>query len=376
MTQIIQQLGPELKKALKEAEEVWIAVAMISEKGLDFLTTAAKDAHVNIVTGIDLPTPPDVLEALFKLEKTSDRWKVWLKDKGYFHPKVYVVKFPQRKYAALVGSGNLTGGGLQDHHEIGVRLVDQKACKTLIGIFDEYCKPSESIKLTSEWLDNYRAGFVLKSDWIRKNESQNEELKSTARELAKATMDKEKDFIKELKKFRKSAQYEERRKTRLKAVREIKQSLDYANNFKKPDLDHFFSINELGSFVNFNKAHIRENLKDFKVTLRILVDESIDIAERYQSAVVKGGEYKIDGAAQGLISKILTAHAPRKYFVSNGPTVEVFKKFGIRLPKGLNEGQKYKAMASFLREACDQANIPNFAVLDDFIYELSERLKD
>jgi hypothetical protein len=33
-------------------------------------------------------------------------------------------------------------------------------------------------------------------------------------------------------------------------------------------------------------------------------------------------------------------------------------------------------MASFLREACDQANIPNFAVLDDFIYELSERLKD
>lgn len=376
MTQIVEKLGPELKKALKEAEEVWVAVAMVSEKGLDFLTKAAKDVTVNIIVGIDLPTPPKVLESLFKLEKTSDRWKVWLKDKGFFHPKVYVVRFPKRKYAAFVGSGNLTGGGLQEHHEIGVRLIDQKACKALIDIFHEYCKPGESIKLTSDWLENYKAEFSLKLDWIRKNESYIEELKSTARELAKATMDKEKDFIRELKKFRKSAQYEERRKSRLKATKEIKQSLDYDNDFKNPDLDHFFSIDPLGKLRELNKSHIAENLKGFKDTLRMLIDESQDIAERYQSAVVKGGEYKIDGAAQGLISKVLTAHAPNKYFVSNGPTVEVFRKFGIRLPKGLNEGQKYKAMASFLREACDQANIPNFAVLDDYIYELSERLKD
>ena len=376
MTQIIQQLGPELKKDLKKAREIWVAVAMVSEKGLEFLTKAAKDAKVNIVVGIDLPTPPDVLHGLFRLEKTSKAWKVWLKDEGYFHPKVYIVKFSNGKYAAYVGSGNLTGGGLQDHHEVAVRIADQKACATLIDVFHEYCKPGESIKLTSEWLEEYKAKFGLKLDWIRKSESQDEELKSAARELAKASMEKEKDFIKELKKFRKSAQYEERRKTRLKAVKEIKQSLDYVNDFKNPDLDHFFSIDPLGKLREINKSHIVEKLKDFKNTLRMLVDDSKDIAERYQSAVGMDGEYKIGGAAQALISKVLTAHNPHQYFVANSRSDLVFKKFGIRLPKGLDEGEKYKAMASFLREACDQANIPNFAVLDDYIYELSERLKD
>lgn len=376
MTQIVQQLGPELKKALKEAQEVWVAMAMVSEKGLDFLVKAAKDATVNIIVGIDLPTPPKVLENLHMFEKTSSQWKVWLKDKGFFHPKVYVVKSTNGKYTAFVGSGNLTGGGLQEHHEIGVHLIDQKACKTLIGIFQDYCRPEESIKLNSDWLENYKAEFSLKSDWIRKNESQNKELKSTARELAKATMDKEKDFVKELKKFRKSAQYEETRRTRLKAVREIKKSLDYENNFKNPDLDYFFSIDPLGKLRNGNKGHIQEKLKDFKETLRMLTDEKIDIAERYQSAVVKDEEFKIEGAAQALISKVLTAHDPNHYFVANTRSDLVFKNFGIRLPKGLNEGQKYKVMASFLREACDKANIQNFAVLDDYIYDLSEKLKN
>jgi hypothetical protein len=34
MTQIVEKLGPELMKALKEAEEVWVAVALMNEAGL------------------------------------------------------------------------------------------------------------------------------------------------------------------------------------------------------------------------------------------------------------------------------------------------------------------------------------------------------
>jgi HKD family nuclease len=376
MTQIIQQLGKDLKEDLKKAREIWVAVAMVSEKGLEFLTKAAKDAKVNIVVGIDLPTPPDVLHRLFRLEKTSNSWRVWLKDEGYFHPKVYIVKFSNGKYAAYVGSGNLTGGGLQDHHEVAVRIADQKACATLIDVFHEYCKPGESIKLTSEWLKEYKDKFVLKSDWIKKSESENNELKTSARELAKASMDKEKEFIQELRKFRKSDEYEARRKARRKAVNAIKISLDYDNGFKNPDIDSFFSIGQLGQLQHRNKGQIIENLAAFKKTLKMLVDEDIDIVQRYQSAIDKQGEFKVDGAAQALTSKVLTCHDPKQYFIANGKSDIVLKKFGIRLPKGLDEGQKYKAMASFLREACDQANIPNFAVLDDYIYELSERLKD
>lgn len=351
MTQIIEKLHKDLKQDFEKARKIWVAVAMVSEKGLDFLTKAAKDATVNIIVGIDLPTPPNVLEALFELEKTSNQWEVWLKDKGYFHPKVYVIKFSNGKYTAYVGSGNLTSGGLSEHHEVSVRLTDQKACADLLKIFQDYCSPSESIKLTPEWLEDYRDKFSLKSDWIKKNESQNEELKSTAREFSKATMEREKDFIKELKKFRNSSHYEETRKIRSNAVKEIKQSLDYDNGFKNPDLDHFFSIDPLGKLRDINKSHIEEKLKDFKGTLKMLIDERRDIAERYQSAVSLVGDYKIGGAAQALISKVLTAHDPHQYFVANSRSDLVFKEFGLRLPKGLNDGENYKAMAVFLRQA-------------------------
>jgi HKD family nuclease len=376
MTQIIQQLEKALKQDLKKANEVWVAVAMVSVKGLDFLTTAARKAKMNMVVGVDLPTPPDVLETLFKNELTSNSWNVWLFDKGYFHPKIYIIKSSNGKYIAYVGSGNLTVGGLKEHAEVSVRLTDQKACKQLLDIFKGYCSPIQSVKLTAEWLETYRSEFTLRNERRKQDEAATEGLKTGARKASQATMEREKEFIQELKKFRKSDDYEARRKARLKAIKTIKRSLDYDNGFRKPDIDSFFSVGELGQLRHLNKSHIIENLAAFKKTLKMLIDEEIDIAERYQSAVSQQGEYKIDGAAQALISKVLTSHDPHQYFVANSRSDLVFKEFGLRLPKGLNEGEKYKVMANFLREACDQANIPNFAVLDDYIYDLSEKFKD
>ena len=124
MTQIIQQLGPELIKALREAVEVWIAVAMISSNGLEFLSESAKKCRLNIITGIDLPTPPEVLEQLFKNESISDKWKIKLFDLKFYHPKFYLIKYPNGKYSAFVGSSNLTMGGLKNHIEISVQITD------------------------------------------------------------------------------------------------------------------------------------------------------------------------------------------------------------------------------------------------------------
>ncbi len=375
MTQIVEKLGPELKKALKEAEEAWIAVAMISIQGLDFLNVAAKKCKLNIITGVDLPTPPVVLDTLFKNEIISDQWQVRLFENGYFHSKFYLMKNPNGKYSAFVGSSNLTMGGLKNHTEISVQITDQKTCKKLLEIFQEYKSDKNSVKLTEEWLDKYFESFKQREFTFKKEEEVAVNLKKEAREALNATMLREKDFLKELIQFRKSNEYSARRKSRVKAVIDIRNSLDYMENFQNPDIDEFFSIGELGQLRHINKQPIQGNIRAFKKTLRMLVNDNLDIAERYKGAIEKEGEYKIEKAGPALISKVLTAHDPFNYFVANNRSETVFKEFGIRLPKGLNEGEKYKVMATFLKGICKKANIPNLAVLDDFIYELSERLK-
>lgn len=375
MTQIIQQLGPELKKALKGAEEVWIAVAMISNNGLEFLSESAKKCRLNIITGIDLPTPPEVLEQLFKNESISDKWEIKLFDLKFYHPKFYLIKYPNGKYSAFVGSSNLTMGGLKNHIEISVQITDQKACKKLLEIFQEFKSDKNSIKLTEEWLDKYHESFKPREFTFKKEEEAAVKLKKEAREALNAMMLREKDFLEELIQFRKSDEYAARTRSRDKAVMDIRKSLDYMENFQNPDIDQFFSIGELGQLRHINKKAIQDNLKAFKKTLRMLVNDNLNIAERYKSAIDKEGEYKIEKAGQALISKVLTAHDPVNCFVANNRSETVFKEFGIRLPRGLNEGEKYQVMAFFLKETCKKANIPNMAVLDDFIYELSERFK-
>ena len=229
--------------------------------------------------------------------------------------------------------------------------------------------------MTEEWLDKYHESFKTREFIFKKEEEAAVKLKKEAREALNATMLREKDFLKELIQFRKSDEYAARRRSRVKAVMDIRNSLDYTENFQNPDIDKFFSIGELGQLRHINKKAIQDNLRAFKKTLRMLVNDNLDIAERYKSAIDKEGEYKIEKAGQALISKVLTAHDPFNYFVANNRSETVFKEFGIRLPRVLNEGEKYKVMASFLKETCKKANIPNMAVLDDFIYDLSERFK-
>lgn len=379
MTQIIQQLEKALKQDLNKANEVWVAVAMVSEKGLNFLIKAAKNAKTHIIVGIDLPTPPDVLDTLFKLEKTSSQWEVWLKDKGYFHPKIYVVKFSNGKLAAYVGSGNLTGGGLQDHHEIGVRLVDQKACKTLKGIFDEYCKPGESIKLTSEWLDEYRALFSLKSNWIKNDASQNQKLKSLARNLANANLKKEKHFeiesilrkkfVKDLTAYKNKGYYKEVVQQRKEKLVELRESFDFPL-FENIDLDAFYKLKEMGSFRQTYKAGIKTEMEKFKKMLHYLSDNEVDLGDRFD--VAYAGDLKIKGISSGFISKILIICDPMNNWVENQKSKSTLDKYDVTLPDEITPGQRYKAKALFLKSVCEEAKIPDMTILDAFLYDNAE----
>ncbi len=98
----------------------------------------------------------------------------------------------------------------------------------------------------------------------------------------------------------------------------------------------------------------------------MLCDENVSIVERYNQAF--SPPYKVEGAAQAMVSKILTVHNPDQYFVNNDRAQSALKKYGIEFPRGLKPGEKYKITADVLKEICLRTKIENLAVLDHYLH--------
>src|SRR5947207_108567 len=87
------KLSDSLRPKLRAADEFWIAVAMITPHGLDFIldNTSANCAQ-NFLLGIDLPTDPTTLSKLKTLQLKQEADVRLFLEKECFHPKVYLVK--------------------------------------------------------------------------------------------------------------------------------------------------------------------------------------------------------------------------------------------------------------------------------------------
>ena len=84
MNKLITRLSTELAKELSIADEIFIAVALLNDKGLNFLLQDLKDScKTKLLVGIDLPTTPEVLRRLKELENVDVRI---YSNNNYFHP--------------------------------------------------------------------------------------------------------------------------------------------------------------------------------------------------------------------------------------------------------------------------------------------------
>jgi len=128
---MIERLESELLKVLSEAQEVWIASALVSETSLDLiLRNINSKAKVCFLVGINLPTNPRVLTHLLEIESKNTHTKIYINKHSHFHPKVYIAKV-KNTLSAFVGSANLTTGGMSSNVELTVRQEGGEARKIL-----------------------------------------------------------------------------------------------------------------------------------------------------------------------------------------------------------------------------------------------------
>ena len=363
MKTIIQKLAPDLKRDLKKADEIWIAVALITKKGLNYiLDNIPKSCRQNYLIGIDLPTDPQALKNLHDLELTKDLAIGLFSQKEFYHPKVYLIR-QKNKYVAFLGSANCTLGGLNDNIEISVKLDDQKSCKDLLTWFEKLQKTSNP--LTSSFLDKYTSDYQTRQKRKKEDERTAKLEKDDINEEFEATLKERSELLKVLRKYRAAKNYHSEKRERGKAVKELRGSLDYPN-FNDIDVDHFFNIWELGHIIALPKPTIKREIRKFSRLMRMICDERIDIATRYDRALQ--GDLKIRGVSEGLISKVLTVHDPKNYFVKNKKSDTALTKYGIQIPRGLSKGEKYKITSKFLKQICKETKIDDLAILDFYLY--------
>lgn len=257
MEHIVKALDSEILHCIKNAKSISVAAALTNSYGVDLLSNASKTCFVRVVAGVNLPTPVDVLCSLRNKYKNNAR--IWM-DKAFFHPKVYLFVLKDGTKIGFIGSGNFTSGGMKENIEMAYKVTAPSECDELQKWFDDIFDKSSEISDT--FINNYRP-YVNK--WSGRNAEQDQDFSNISNEMASISLNK-KAVIRELNKFRDMPDYKLIVRNRAKVVRNIRESIDYDNDFKNFNLERFLSFGELGRIRRSYKKYIDIMWKPFYIS--------------------------------------------------------------------------------------------------------------
>ncbi len=160
-----QEFEKALIHELRRATEFRFALALVTPAGLERVmpeirSALGRSAAAEINVGTDLPTHPDALQTLIQLAKEfPDQLQIrrfHSPKRRIFHPKLYLFRSSPGRSRALIGSVNMTDGGLAWNYEASVLLEDRASVNALLVLFEEYFRGSQARKISPEWLAQYR----------------------------------------------------------------------------------------------------------------------------------------------------------------------------------------------------------------------------
>jgi HKD family nuclease len=168
---LYSQIKSLLQSDFADAEEIWIAVAMMNYQGYNLLKHLNQDVRINIIVGIDLPTPPGILKKLQERASSTFSAKVCKTD-YIFHPKLYIVKKKNGAHITYIGSSNATMGGLEKNEELNIRIQAYDSFNNTLAWFHKLNE--KSILISDDFIEEYKRVYkrikkkekAIKSDVI------------------------------------------------------------------------------------------------------------------------------------------------------------------------------------------------------------------
>jgi HKD family nuclease len=216
-------------RMLKGAKHLDCIVAFAKTSGLDLVIEPLKSSLENglearFAISLDFYlTDPDLLLKLFKLGRKYPLSLYLSRSRWTFHPKIYALSYSSRS-AVLIGSANLTSGGLESNYEASAFIDDRGG--TLAAEISEYIdkriNEKELVQATSDCIEEYRRSHRLYHALKKMNDARFDRASSSSR----GNMETLRYFLREMKSDDSEKGFQKqkllRRKCRTEAFKRIK----------------------------------------------------------------------------------------------------------------------------------------------------------
>jgi HKD family nuclease len=150
--------------ALTASDEVSLAFALVTKGGLGLLKTEIqkllkRGGTLKFLVGVDMASDPEAIEWLHHVQRKHAETfalKVFQSgDGGIFHPKFGIFTGSRDRRSAILGSSNLTGGGMVKNLEVNLFLDDASSIKDLDQYFYELFEGGRARPVSDTWLETY-----------------------------------------------------------------------------------------------------------------------------------------------------------------------------------------------------------------------------
>ncbi len=371
--------GFSIDEELRGAKHIRIATAFAHISGWRRLERSICDspATVRLLTSLAFfQTEPKLLREWRKLcyinssangeSFVTSLFEARLRPAGgpLFHPKVLIATDQDDLSGfAIVGSGNLSDGGLCKNIECGTYIGDAPQIAALINWFDYLF--DESKLLTDEAINKYDLRYKRAHQYDKKVRSEEKEL---AKELATIAWRWE-DAAKEARQYYKTTKSQMGWRKRSQGAAKIRQTLHSPEfEFTSKEWADFYDIHELGHLNPIYRDRVFKKKARLRAALRQLIKPPTSLISTLDQILRRGGKLHIEGFGLNTISKILACYFPENWPVYNTPVAKAIRYFGYRKQRGVSAAEAYIAFAAEMRRLMKYCGATDVYAVDAFMH--------
>lgn len=367
--------------------------AFASELGLELIHDALLDRlkdgrSARFILGIDFfQTAPVVLYDLLELAEEYPGFALYMGNasaKAVFHPKVYAFEDCDGDCCIVLGSANLTRGGLENNHEMSalIRAEGADLFKSISAEIGQLIRTGEVVEATADLIDAYavqHGEYTFHQSIARKR----------AR-LAKPSADQSMDKLKAILAVMKLEPGEQNprisvfeEQSRLRAVDRMKARDTLERIAAAPTLNKTQFLKLYDSLVvehlwhsgglQRHRAKVATRAKLFQQALRMIEQVVKVTPDKFIPEVVFGpllDKFKdIPQAGINILTEVLHSYDPNSFAIMNQNSVSGLglaniTGFPLRPTKTTVSPEKYVRFCSKCREICEALDLKSFSELD------------
>jgi hypothetical protein len=294
----------------------------------------------------------------------------------FFHPKVLIVRSKKVAFA-VVGSGNLSRGGLQRNCECSIYICDGATVSELCGWFDSQFVAGTP--LIGQMIKTYEPEYNKAKDQRAELEKAQKRTDKKLRAVGDAPMASWDRALKTAEAYFRSDTFEKRYLAHVEASNRLLKHLHAPSfEFDRSGWDSFYEVPELGRLDPRYRDKVFKADNRLRQALRELVKNPV---EAIPTMLRSKGRLRIKGLGVNTLSKILAASHPSEWPVYNSRVAKTLADFGYKAPYGVGADGRYIAFRNTMKrfmDACKSRGLSHVDAisLDAFFYDRSRELGD